>query len=323
MKNFKNTAIILAAMGFLASTAHAEVVNTEPMLISANSNSISINGAVLEGAFATVYNDKTMLPLRAICENLGFEVIWNDESRKIELKNLPVYITLKPGEDAYTFAKTAPMTLGAAPVIINNQTYVPLGFIDEILGGEYSTEGGISITYAAEGELDESPYATVYIKEITDEGLLIEDFERGEIRLTVSDETVIKDADGNDITASELSVGDEISVKYSEVMTMSLPALTAAEEITKTGDIAKTVLEGKITEVTADDESGKLSQITIELDGQEAVLNVDENTTMKDSAGSPVVIDDSFVGKTVRARTTGISTRSIPAQYPTTDIIVF
>ena len=65
----------------------------------------------------------TYIPLRAICEKLGFEVNWVAESRTVELVKLPLFITFSVDEDGYTFAKTAPMKLGSAPVIVNDRTY--------------------------------------------------------------------------------------------------------------------------------------------------------------------------------------------------------
>ena len=44
---------------------------------------------------ADVYEDNgtVMLPLRAICERLGFNVEWDNETRTVVLEKLPVYVT--------------------------------------------------------------------------------------------------------------------------------------------------------------------------------------------------------------------------------------
>lgn len=341
MKKLKNIALTLAALGIMSSAAAEEGI----MPISAQPDSITVNGTVLSGAKTVTFNGTTMIPLRAICENLGFEVDWSDEARRIELRNLPIYITLTPGTDGYTFAKTAAMKLGVAPIIAENRTYVPINFIDEILGGEYTQDNGLSITWGeSSDDKTESDAVSVYIKEKTDEGFLVEDFYRGEVRLVVSDKTVIKDADGKTITADDIDESNELLVKYSDAMAMSLPPMVNALEITKTNDIAKTVLEGKITEITTEEKSGKLTQITLEIDGKQnavaiseettekteeetsktVVLNISDDTVITDAEGKPVAIDaTTAIGKNVRARTTGISTRSIPPQSPTTAIIVF
>ncbi|MBQ2941446.1 MAG: copper amine oxidase N-terminal domain-containing protein [Clostridia bacterium] len=58
-------------------------------------------------------------PLRALAEGLGFEVIWNNEERSINLKKGEAVHSVKIGE-ALTMARVA----GVLPVIVNDLTYV-------------------------------------------------------------------------------------------------------------------------------------------------------------------------------------------------------
>ena len=310
MKKMTGAAVI-AALGVLSSTAMAEAV----MPISANvTEKISVNGVVLENAAAVKYEDTTMIPLRAVCEELGFEVNWNDEARRIEIVNMPVYITCTPDEDGYTFARTAPMKIGKAPIMIDNRTYVPINFVDEILQGEYTEENGINITWGEE----KTDGSQVYIKEKTEDGLLVEDFYKGEIKLLVTDETVIKNAEGEDINFEDIDETRELIVKYSDAMTMSIPPMTNALEITVTNEIAKTVLEGEVTEVIKDEE-GKVSKLV--LGDNESVLNVGEDLIVTDYEGNAADVEFEK-GMEVRALTKGIATMSLPPQYPVTHIIV-
>ena len=54
------------------------------------------SGRTLENAKLIMQDDKVMIPLRAVCEALDFEVKWDGEAEKIELVNLPLYITCTP-----------------------------------------------------------------------------------------------------------------------------------------------------------------------------------------------------------------------------------
>lgn len=74
-----------------------------------------------------------MVPLRVVCEKLGYEVKWIEENRSIEIKKGAQYTSVKPGEDKYFFAKMAPISLGAAPEIKDSTTYVPFKFVSDIL----------------------------------------------------------------------------------------------------------------------------------------------------------------------------------------------
>ncbi len=74
-----------------------------------------------------------MVPLRAIAEKLGYEAVWDGENKTVRLGNLT---TLTIGQDSYFAYRMAPMQLGAAPVIHNGLTYVPLKFFREIVGAK-------------------------------------------------------------------------------------------------------------------------------------------------------------------------------------------
>ena len=93
-----------------------------------------INGEEMADSQYFTENDTVYLPLRAICERLGFNVEWVDETRTVILEKLPVYITFSVDADGYTFARTAPMLLGNAPKIVNDRTMVPARAVSEALG---------------------------------------------------------------------------------------------------------------------------------------------------------------------------------------------
>ena len=311
MKKLRGLTMVLA-LG-LATTALAQ--GTDPygtMLISENYDTITVNGSVLEGSKVIEDNGTKMIPLRAICEALGFEVTWNDEARRIELIKMPSYITLTPDQDGYTFAKTAPIQLGKAPILKENRTYVPINFIDEILQGSYDEEGGLNILWGVNTSGLES---TVYVKEVTDEGFLVEDFYRGDIRIAISDETVIIDAEGNAVKKEDVDTSKELIIEYSEAMTMSLPPLANATKITVTNENAKPVISGEITEIVKDGD--KITQII--LGDNENALNISEELIVTDLDGNPVELEK---GMNVKALTNGMATRSIPPQYPTISILV-
>ena len=82
-------------------------------------------------------NDKgvTMIPLRFVAEELGYEVKWNDESRSVELMKGPQWSLVTIGKDSYNFSRMH-IELGTAPVIVNGSTNVPLSFAEEVLRAE-------------------------------------------------------------------------------------------------------------------------------------------------------------------------------------------
>ncbi len=82
----------------------------------------------------SVYTNKKgtfMLPLRAIAENLGFDVKWEGKTKTVMLGK---GICLTIGKDNYIYMKTAPIQLGTAPEVIDGKTFVPLSFFKYVLG---------------------------------------------------------------------------------------------------------------------------------------------------------------------------------------------
>ncbi|MEF2246877.1 stalk domain-containing protein [Paenibacillus sp. IITD108] len=92
--------------------------------------SIVVGGKTIEAPAAFSNDEGTiMVPLRAIAEELGYEVGWNDETKQITLGHT---ISLTAGKDEYIFARMAPIKLGTAPVLFKGNSYVPLAFFTEV-----------------------------------------------------------------------------------------------------------------------------------------------------------------------------------------------
>ncbi|MEF3311905.1 stalk domain-containing protein [Paenibacillus sp. GYB004] len=84
----------------------------------------------------------TMIPLRLVAERIGFEITWVPDTMTAELKKGANWTTVTIGKDAYFFARMAPMPLGAAPVLVESSTYVPLKFMTDILKADVKEENG-------------------------------------------------------------------------------------------------------------------------------------------------------------------------------------
>ena len=82
------------------------------------------------------------VPLRTVAESLGFTVTWSKEGTLID--NGVVHTTVVVGVDKYQTATSiegavgmsAPFSLGAAPYVANDVTYVPLGLFNVLLGNK-------------------------------------------------------------------------------------------------------------------------------------------------------------------------------------------
>lgn len=263
----------LLSATLLTTTASAtDVSETSTLFVNGNDT----------GAKLYVEENTVMLPLRALCEHLGFEVIWQEEAKRIELVKMPIYITCTPFEDGYTFSRTAPMMLGTAPKLINDRTYVPLNFIDEILKGSYeSREDDIYVSYGEEAKLN-----AVSIIEIKDNTITVEDEKRGEIILNVTEETIFEDEEGNALKFEDITVDSNILVQYDEAMTLSLPAITNAIKIVKVKEVKPELKEVLFVEKV----DKKLTVFDFEIGN--VVLNITEETVIEDEEGNAVKFEE-------------------------------
>lgn len=84
-----------------------------------------------------IQNNRTLVPLRFIAEQLGFEVGWNAEERKAKITDRNTSIELQINNTLAIVNKNfQPSTevLDVPPIIHDNRTMVPVRFISEIMG---------------------------------------------------------------------------------------------------------------------------------------------------------------------------------------------
>ncbi|KMY30712.1 hypothetical protein ACZ11_15100 [Lysinibacillus xylanilyticus] len=95
-------------------------------------STIKIDGVVVTtDAAPEVKNNRTMVPLRVISENLGATVNWKDS--KVTLTNNKMQITLQPNSN--TVIKNGKTELlDVKPYLKNNRLFVPIRFIAETFG---------------------------------------------------------------------------------------------------------------------------------------------------------------------------------------------
>ena len=74
-----------------------------------------------------------MLPVRKYAESLGLEVGWNGEDMSVTVGTVPMGVSFKIGVNSYAKARMTPFVLEAAPRLVNDTTYVPVSFFEQVL----------------------------------------------------------------------------------------------------------------------------------------------------------------------------------------------
>ena len=102
--------------------------------ISAAAIDVNINNRKLAlDVPASIINDRTMVPMRAIFENLGATVVWDEPTKGITAKKGSDIIQLTLNKKTAYINGTA-KTLDAPPTARNGRTLVPARFVAEALG---------------------------------------------------------------------------------------------------------------------------------------------------------------------------------------------
>lgn len=294
------------------ATAAASVIAAASMATAQENDKLYINGKLSENGSIEVVGEKKYLPLRAICEGLGFDVEWDDASRKIIISSIPVYITCSPDRDGYTFAKTAPMLLGEAPKLINDRTYVPMNFIEEILDGKLEEKAdGINVVYA---EVEEKNEVSGTICEIVYDGEKPTQLVLGD-KDDVNSQTVLNLSDELSAKVKELGlkVGTKIVAEVTDLATASLPpqmipvSISVAEA---TEDVKDTVeISGTVCELVYDND--KLVQI---ITGEKDDPHTQKAYNLSEELAETVKKLGIKEGSQIAGTADAAQTRSIPPQ---------
>ena len=143
MKKF--VSIILAVLVcFAATAAFADIA----ISFQIGNPRFSVNGLQLsidagrDETVPVIIEDRTFLPIRAIAEALGGEVDFSDMGGQkiVHINYNGSSISLVIGVQV-AFKNGEALSLDAAPVILNDRTYVPARFIAENMGFEVDWDG--------------------------------------------------------------------------------------------------------------------------------------------------------------------------------------
>jgi hypothetical protein len=103
--------------------------------------------------------DVKYIPLRRVCEEFGYEVIWNQGSKSVEIRKGRKIILISIGEIVAQI-DSARFDLDAPPILENGETYVPLNFFEQALSLYYHFDSDDSLTLSLYDSGSEEGYAS-------------------------------------------------------------------------------------------------------------------------------------------------------------------
>ena len=122
-----------------------------------------INGSLINADVKTV-NDRTLVPIRAIVENLGGKISWEDKTKKVTIEKDGTVIDMTIGSTAVKINGQSKI-LDAAPNIYNDYTYLPVRFVSENLGADVAyneeSKGSVIVSGVQGNVLVDQPYTNL------------------------------------------------------------------------------------------------------------------------------------------------------------------
>ncbi len=96
---------------------------------------VQVNGRALAGE-GIVYRNRTLIPLRAVSEELDCKVDWIPKTRRINIQGRGVTASFQIDSPTAYYSKaddSGSLTMDTTPIISNGHTYVPLRYLGEVL----------------------------------------------------------------------------------------------------------------------------------------------------------------------------------------------
>lgn len=228
-----------------------------------------------------------MIPLRAVAEKLGFEVVWNGDNT-ITVTGDALYANLTIGEDRYFTAPTQEgvmgaslFSLGMAPYAVNGVTYVPLGLFDALLGSQQGAvtmeDGAICLDTDPLGKMGGVQIPNPFVEY----GTLADAAKAAGVELTVPD--VLNGSDGRVFQAIENDLL-EVIYRKGEDETARIRKAAGSDDIS--GDYNVYAQVDTVTvndaQVTLKGDAGKVSLATWTAEGYTYSISVEGGISSSD-----------------------------------------
>ncbi|PLX35207.1 MAG: hypothetical protein C0604_00365 [Clostridiales bacterium] len=132
VKNMKLHMALSFAIAFFLVSGYA---NQSQAQIASGIELVVDGKNITDIAFPIIENDRTLVPLRFVSEEIGAQVIWDGEKRSVQINKGEKRILFWIGSHLVDYGDGEPFGIGdVAPISVNDRTYVPLRLLGNALG---------------------------------------------------------------------------------------------------------------------------------------------------------------------------------------------
>lgn len=147
-----NTKVVKRSFAVMLSLVVAFVFFWKPAPMPLNNMKVFVNNKEVKFnknmGFPLSENNRTLVPIRVISENMGYKVGWNSTLKQVTVQNNDRMVILNINSTTAT-VNGKQVTMDTKAQIKDNRTYVPLRFVAENMGAtvEYKNIGGTQYVY--------------------------------------------------------------------------------------------------------------------------------------------------------------------------------
>ncbi|SCZ06929.1 N-acetylmuramoyl-L-alanine amidase family protein [Alkaliphilus peptidifermentans] len=134
-------------------------MNMDGKNVNFNTVQLKLNNQLIESDVPPViHNDRTLVPLRVIVENLGAEIDWDGQNRIVTVKTTDKDILLTINSEIAVVNGGKKILPDSVPAkLINDRTMVPIRFVAEEIGLEIDWDGNTRTVLLTEKEIEPEP----------------------------------------------------------------------------------------------------------------------------------------------------------------------
>ncbi len=133
----KLSMVLVLALMIATATQYAAVFSTEAAAVQSDAIRLMVDGRdITEAAAPRIVNGRTLVPVRFVSEELGADVVWNNDDRTVSITkgSRSVLLRIDSRLVKYMDRDTVYNLCDVAPKIINDRTFVPLRLVGNALG---------------------------------------------------------------------------------------------------------------------------------------------------------------------------------------------
>ena len=175
--------LLLAVFLFVPSFAHGQV----PVKLWVHGDFISSD------AYPIIENNRTLVPLRVIGENLGYDVQWNGTERTVVVSNQDRRVMLAINSKrvaVFDGSAEKTVTIDVAAKIVNNRTFVPLRAVAELFGEKVDWDGDARTAIVGDGYTVDTSNERINNQMIAEIKVILEKYFNGTVRVTYDPDEV-------------------------------------------------------------------------------------------------------------------------------------